>query len=384
MRVGAPPGGARRALTANFARSGRVARVAVPLIAGAVVVADRRRYRRPAYAFTAWGVAMLETMWVVRRSAERDGWEDLGIALAETGFGVVGEVLETLADPHFSAIDSRPLDQYILFLAASAVIAQPSRRGAAASVLAMAASSVLTAAVPGRSSLPLGSASSLGLGVSYLTNAAALRTFWELLVVNADALDEARAERVTQGARLARQEERASQQRIAHDSALQLLEAIAGGWDIEEQQLLDRIEVELAQLRAMLAGDREAGDLTTLLNDAVARVAADGLGVHLEVADEVRDASGPAVAAIVAAVGEALTNVRKHAGVAEASVSVSAGSGTVLARVSDAGSGFEPASASRGFGLPNSIHGRIAAAGGSATISSAPGRGTTVEMWVPR
>ena len=128
---------------------------------------------------------------------------------------------------------------------------------------------MLTAAVPGRSSLPLGSASSLGLGVSFFTNTGALRVFWELLVTNADALDRARAERVHQGARLAREQERASQQRIAHDSALQLLEAIAGVWDIDEERLLERIgnrnlvqlrldpDLELPVFERVLAGDRE-------------------------------------------------------------------------------------------------------------------------------
>ena len=67
------PVSARRALTANFARSGRAARMAVPLIAGAVVVADRRRYRRPAFAFVATLAAVGEAVWVVRRSAASDG-----------------------------------------------------------------------------------------------------------------------------------------------------------------------------------------------------------------------------------------------------------------------------------------------------------------------
>jgi signal transduction histidine kinase len=358
--------------------------MAVPLIAGAVVVADRRRYRRPAFAFVATLAAVGESAWVVRRSAARDGWEDRGIALAETGFGVIGELLETLADPQFTAIDARPLDQYIQFLAASAAIANPTRRGAAASVLAIAASSVLTAAVPGRSSLPLGSASSLGLGVSFFTNTGALRVFWELLVTNADALDRARAERVHQGARLAREQERASQQRIAHDSALQVLEAIAGGWDIDEERLLERIGVELDQLRAMLAGDRESGDLASAVADVMVRAGADGVRVDLELADDVRTVTGDAVGALAAAIGEALTNVRKHSGVLHAEVAVWAEPGRILARVSDAGRGFDPGSGGPGFGLTNSIHGRLGAVGGSATIRSVPGHGATVEMWVPR
>lgn len=347
-------------------------------------MADRRRYRRPGFAVAAFVAALGETAWVVRRSVEREGWEDSGIALAETGFGVVGEVLETFADPLFSAIDSRPLDQYILFLAASAAVAHPSRRGAAASALTMAATSVLTAAVPGRSSLPLGSASSLGLGVSYLTNSAALRVFWELLVANADALDRARVERVTQSTRLARQEERVTQQRIAHDSALQLLEAIAGGWDIDEERLLERIEVELDQLRAMLDGDRGPADLSSAVADVMVRAGADGVRVDLELADDVRTVTGDAVGALAAAIGEALTNVRKHSGVLRAEVAVRAEPGRILARVSDAGRGFDPGSGGPGFGLTNSIHGRLGAVGGSATIRSVPGHGATVEMWVPR
>ena len=51
--------------------------------------------------------------------------------------------------------------------------------------------------------------------------------------------------------------------------------------------------------------------------------------------------------------------------------------------VRDHGKGFDPASANEGFGIKHSIIARLAEVGGTATISSSPGKGTKVELWAP-
>ncbi len=83
--------------------------------------------------------------------------------------------------------------------------------------------------------------------------------------------------------------------------------------------------------------------------------------------------------AVVAAVGEALTNVDRHA---EASlVTVEFGDRNV--RVVDDGVGFDPrdtALPADRFGIRNSIRGRLADAGAIVEIVSSPGAGTTVEI----
>jgi signal transduction histidine kinase len=86
-------------------------------------------------------------------------------------------------------------------------------------------------------------------------------------------------------------------------------------------------------------------------------------------------------AAIYFACLEALQNAAKHAPGAEVAVSVLKDDGTVAFDVSDDGQGFAP-DVPPGLGLQNMTD-RLAAVGGSLTVDSAPGRGTTVHGRVP-
>lgn len=79
---------------------------------------------------------------------------------------------------------------------------------------------------------------------------------------------------------------------------------------------------------------------------------------------------------------EALNNARKHADASHVEVQLSNGSGITL-RVSDNGSGFDPAHTPRGgFGI-TTMHERAELLGGTCFIESHLGRGTTVEVWIP-
>jgi signal transduction histidine kinase len=82
---------------------------------------------------------------------------------------------------------------------------------------------------------------------------------------------------------------------------------------------------------------------------------------------------------------EALHNALRHSGAAQVDVTFErAGQGAVL-RVTDDGSGFEPTAirrAGRHLGLV-SMRDRSSGVGGTLTVKSAPGKGTTIEMEVP-
>ncbi|KAA2256004.1 hypothetical protein F0L68_27910 [Solihabitans fulvus] len=80
---------------------------------------------------------------------------------------------------------------------------------------------------------------------------------------------------------------------------------------------------------------------------------------------------------------EALTNVAKHAGVIEATLWADVSPTRVTVSVLDHGWGFDPAIATAGLGLPQSIRARIEAASGAVAIDSAPGAGTYVELAIP-
>jgi PAS domain S-box-containing protein len=81
---------------------------------------------------------------------------------------------------------------------------------------------------------------------------------------------------------------------------------------------------------------------------------------------------------------EALANVRKHAAASRATVTISTLGAGVSLRVADDGTGFDPAAAPRPghIGLPT-VTERAELAGGWCRVSSAPGAGTTVELWLP-
>ena len=80
-------------------------------------------------------------------------------------------------------------------------------------------------------------------------------------------------------------------------------------------------------------------------------------------------------------VGEALTNVRRHAEATSASVKLVVGDGQLLVEVSDDGIGI-PADVEAGVGLL-SLRERAAELGGRCEISCPPAGGTTVRAWLP-
>ena len=84
------------------------------------------------------------------------------------------------------------------------------------------------------------------------------------------------------------------------------------------------------------------------------------------------------------AIGQCIANVRRHAGVEIADVVLGGGSGEVSAMVIDGGRGFALDTRTDGrLGVGTSIVGRLETIGGSATVWSQPGRGTSVLLRVP-
>ena len=79
---------------------------------------------------------------------------------------------------------------------------------------------------------------------------------------------------------------------------------------------------------------------------------------------------------------EALANVRKHARARSAAVRLGYCPDTVSLEISDDGAGFDPARTGGGFGL-SGMRTRVTEAGGTLTVSSSPGSGTSVRATVP-
>ena len=283
--------------------------------------------------------------------------------------------------------------------------------------------------------------------------------------VRADnALAEADAAEHEHYVALCRSTERREHERLLHDTVLNTLTALARLGKAEDQgAVLGRCRHDVALMEYVLGGarggvrggargddqgfardgDQEArqrGPLGPLIAgiEAVAQeMRARGLDVHVRVeaanvgarnvgarnvgggkVRAVNSAPGPmpppvpvaAVIAVARAVREALANVIRHAGTAEAWVEISllepgaaptanggltgsdglTGSATptatdgLIVRVRDSGIGFDPRSVGPDrLGISRSIVERMADCGGTASVRSVPERGTTVTLHLP-
>jgi signal transduction histidine kinase len=218
---------------------------------------------------------------------------------------------------------------------------------------------------------------------SALVAAAVVATGLGLLV--GPRLVRARAEAEAERRERIRTEERAHVAARLHDSVLQTLALIQRVDDPRRAQSLARRQER--ELRGWLYGGEEPDGSTTLAN--ALREAADEVEEHYGVAvDLVQPSDGPLdedLAALAAAAREAMTNAGRHAGVGEISVLARVGDDEASVFVRDRGAGFDPDTVAEDRrGVRESIVGRMARAGGRATVVSAPGEGTEVELVLPR
>jgi signal transduction histidine kinase len=130
---------------------------------------------------------------------------------------------------------------------------------------------------------------------------------------------------------------------------------------------------------AQLDGGKLDDALRRLANQAAAQL---GGGADFEVGGSPRPLATTAEVMLLRVCQEALANVRKHASARRAWVRLSYHEDEVRMEIGDDGSGFDPACANGGYGL-RGMRARVAEAGGSLTVRSAPGAGTSVSVEVP-
>jgi len=187
-----------------------------------------------------------------------------------------------------------------------------------------------------------------------------------------------------------RAEERAEIAARVHDSVLQTLAMIQRRAD-QPQQVVQLARAQERELRAWLFDGRAPGSL----DSADMTIAA---GVR-QIQQEVEAAHGVTVEAITVgdcpldedlgamleAAREATVNAAKWSGADVISLFAEVEPGEVSLYVRDRGRGFDPAAVPVDRkGLAESIRGRMARRGGSATVRSAPGQGTEVSLTMPR
>jgi signal transduction histidine kinase len=194
----------------------------------------------------------------------------------------------------------------------------------------------------------------------------------------------------------ARWQARRRADRDLHDTVLTTLTVLAHdqfGFDPEPVRELCRRDLAFVSRDAW----RVTTPVTTLEESARAVLpseafehwSAAGLRVHrygLEPAEPLWMAGlgADAASAVLAAVEECLSNVARHAGVDVAEVVINRQADDLVALVVDRGRGFDPEQVPDDrLGLAESVRGRILDLGGSVTLWSRPGVGTTVMLTVP-
>lgn len=341
----------------------------------------RSAYRRPRLALGAVVVSGVELAWLVKRSGRVRARDPLA-ARVDAIVGLAGlAALGAATEPD----DRTSSLNWMLPLTVGSCI--NALRGVEVTEGMLIASGLSGAyLVTTRDALRSGS----GRAATAIANAMSYPAFFLLAAIAtrvarrlARELDVARAEAVEQSARAGAEAARNQAHRIMHDSAIQTLEAVGSRFDGVTAEVRRVALREAAQLRRSISESTTGtGGLMLALDELAAEFAARGL--HVTVTSEL--ASEPDVAlcgALRDATREALTNVVKHAEVDSAVVrAVVTEDGDTRITVRDQGRGFEPSSVESGFGLTHSIRGRIHEVGGTVSISSAPGRGTRVELEV--
>ena len=177
----------------------------------------------------------------------------------------------------------------------------------------------------------------------------------------------------------------AQQQLIALAIQLGLLAESAGDPDLIRQAIPDlkaQLSTALDDLRALARGIyppllAEQGLVMALRTQA----ARSPVPVVLE-AGQVGRYPQDAESTVYFCTLEALQNVAKHARASAATVRLSGSAGTLEFSVSDDGAGFPAAATRHGSGLQG-MSDRLAAHGGTLTVTSQPGHGTTITGRLP-
>lgn len=154
------------------------------------------------------------------------------------------------------------------------------------------------------------------------------------------------------------------------------------------ERALEEIRVTLTAFRAPEFTGRPLAAIAEEL--AVQHETLGGGAVTIAVEGEVPDVPPLVKIALYRVLQEALSNIRRHAGVADAAVRLSAGGGAVCLEITDFGRGFSPpplvgpeaTEQQAHIGL-RGMRERAAMLGGTLHVESRPGAGTKVRVRVP-
>jgi signal transduction histidine kinase len=183
-----------------------------------------------------------------------------------------------------------------------------------------------------------------------------------------------------------RADERAEVGAHLHDSVLQTLALIQRNAG-DPKSVVSLARRQERELRSWLHGE-PMRPLSDSLSAAIEQLSSEVEELHGVAVDEVTVGDCPLderLQALVGATREALVNAARWSGASTLAVYAEAEDDLVSVFVRDRGKGFDPAAVGEGHhGISDSIVGRMARHGGTATITSVSGEGTEVELVMRR
>lgn len=338
-------------------------------------------YRAPWLGLGCVALAFGWSTWMTRTTWRR-GFVTGGVASADCLLAVVVLAGLTMAIPPQQLTTSFNWALPYVQSAAMVPAALPSRRTllgvALVSGLCVVYLASLTLGHGGAGAALAGTGNAGGVVAHYLAGLAGM----SLIRRHSRQLDQAYEEVREQGIELETARARLEEFRRLHDGAVQVLERAAVFGEPFTADLRRFAREASHELRLAMQRDRgHRESLDETLRGLVEGCASRGLRVWLQSDGAAHDLEIREVGAIRDAVREALTNVGKHAGVDAATVHLKRVSGGGLeVRVEDRGAGFDVGAVQQGFGIANSITGRIEELGGTVSIKSSVGAGAVVSI----
>ena len=189
----------------------------------------------------------------------------------------------------------------------------------------------------------------------------------------------------------AREEEREWVRGHLHDTALQILEFIAGdgfGTGLSASKISSLAGGAARDLQRWIdSADEHEAELLPELEQVTAEARSLDPRVELVIGHIGTPPTSEQVTALAGAVREAVTNARKHSQASHVVIRVETGSdGRTAVTVTDDGVGIDPelVANATGLGVRGSILGRMKRVGGHASLEDAPGGGTLVTLITSR
>ncbi len=340
------------------------------------------QYSRPALAVIVLVAAVVETsflVWRCWRTGRLGAWQTYG----DAAFSCVGLIVLGAAAPHGGTTSLNWMLPYSQ--GAIVIVAFGQRRPWHGASCALALIGVY--AVTARHDLA--SAEHASTALANLVSYAGLYLFGTFLIrplrrIVSD-LQAFRKQARDSDVRLAGERERSRVLRLVHDSALSTLDAVASGLQVDPARARHQAAVEAARLRQLLptGDDAAVGSLIPALRDLVVEAADRGLSVELVTEGLGLQPEPEQARALIGACREALANVVKHAGATRAVVHAAIVGDSLELTIRDHGQGFDTDTVSHGFGITQSIIGRLTEVGGSVDVWARPGSGTRLTLRVP-